>query len=175
MPAEKSFAPIIAPNYVCIDCLWVAGAYGKHGAGSTLLNKCIEDAKIKGKYGLVILSSTKKKPYLEDQKFLLKKGFKIADEGVNDFLLYYLPFGESISAPVFNEYAKSGIVDEPGLIIFYSNQCVFSKMVSELNRKVAIKNGENIKVIEITTYQEAQKMCIPFTIFSLFDQGSKVV
>ena len=174
MPAEKAFVPITAPNYMYIDCFWVAGAYGKHGAGSTLLDKCIEDAKNKGKDGLVIIAATKKKPYLADPKFLIKKGFKIVDEGANGFLLYYLPFHENEVRPKFNECAKNGKIDDLGMVIYYSNQCVFSKMVAELNKEVAQKNGENLKIVEILTYQDAQRMCIPFTIFAFFDKGTLV-
>ena len=174
MPAENAFAPIDAPNYMYINCFWVAGAYGKQGAGSTLLNKCIEDAELKGRDGLVIISSAKKKPYLSDSKFLVKRGFKIADEGANEFLLYYLPFTEDKKIPKFNDSAKIAKISDDGMVIYYSNQCVFSKMVAELNREVAIKNGENLKIVEIETYQDAQKMCIPFTIFSFFDKGTLV-
>ena len=60
-----------------IDCLWVAGSFKGHGYSTDLLNACIEDSKEKGKVGLCILSSTKKKPFLADPKYLKYKGFTV--------------------------------------------------------------------------------------------------
>ena len=66
IPAEKAWAPIDAPEYMYIDCLWVAGQYKGQGNGRLLLSECIEDGKRKGKKGLVVLSSKKKQPFLSD-------------------------------------------------------------------------------------------------------------
>ena len=62
IPAENAWNPIAADGYMYIDCLWVAGSLKGHGYGADLLNACIEDSKSKGKTGLCILSSKKKKP-----------------------------------------------------------------------------------------------------------------
>jgi hypothetical protein len=50
-----------------------------HGYSTDLLNACIEDSKSKGKVGLCILSSTKKKPFLADPKYLKYKGFTVCN------------------------------------------------------------------------------------------------
>lgn len=70
LPAENAWNPISADNYMYIDCLWVAGSFKGHGYSTDLLNLCIDDAKSKDKYGLCILSSAKKKPFLADPKYL---------------------------------------------------------------------------------------------------------
>ena len=49
IPAEKAWAPIDAPEYMYIDCLWVAGQYKGQGNGRMLLYECIEDGKRKKK------------------------------------------------------------------------------------------------------------------------------
>ena len=76
IPAENAWNPIRADSYMYIDCLWVSGSFKGHGYGADLLNACIEDSRGKGKNGLCILSSKKKKPFLADPKFLQYKGFK---------------------------------------------------------------------------------------------------
>ena len=80
IPAENAWNPIVADSYMYINCLWVAGSFKGHGYSTDLLNACIEDSKIKGKKGLCILSSKKKKPFLADPKFLKHKGFTVCDE-----------------------------------------------------------------------------------------------
>ena len=80
IPAENARVPILAENYMYIDCFWVSGALKGHGYSNDLLNACIKDSKEKGKSGLCVLSSAKKKPFLSDPKHLLYKGFQVADE-----------------------------------------------------------------------------------------------
>lgn len=174
MPAEKALAPITAPDYMYIDCFWVAGAYAKHGAGTALLNGCIEDAKAKGKEGLCVISSAKKKPYLTDPKYLMKKGFLKADEGAHGFILYYLPFSADAAVPTINDCAKKGAIDDQEMVIYYSNQCTFSKANAEQCRQMAEDRGLSLKAVEVATYEQAQKMPVPFTIYAFFDKGSLV-
>ena len=64
IPAKNAWVPIVAENYMYIDCFWVSGSFKGHGYSNDLLNACIKDAKEKGKSGLCILSSAKKKPFL---------------------------------------------------------------------------------------------------------------
>ena len=78
IPAENAWNPILADGYMYIDCLWVAGSFKGHGYSTDLLDACIEDSKDKGKKGLCILASAKKKPFLADPKFLKYKGLEFA-------------------------------------------------------------------------------------------------
>ncbi|MBO6053968.1 MAG: GNAT family N-acetyltransferase, partial [Oscillospiraceae bacterium] len=64
IPAENAWVPIEAAGYMYIDCLWVSGSLKGHGYSSDLLSACIADSQAKGKAGLCILSSAKKKPFL---------------------------------------------------------------------------------------------------------------
>ena len=38
IPAEKAWVPILAPNYMHINCFWVSGASKGHGYAGDLLN-----------------------------------------------------------------------------------------------------------------------------------------
>ena len=61
IPAEYAWNPVSADGYMYIDCLWVSGSFKGHGYSNDLLGTCTEDSKTKGKQGLCILSSAKKK------------------------------------------------------------------------------------------------------------------
>lgn len=73
-----------------INCFWVSGRFKGHGHGKALLEACIEDAKDKGKTGLCVLSSSKKKPFLSDPGFLKAMDFKVCDTAEPFFLNYYI-------------------------------------------------------------------------------------
>ena len=61
IPPENAWNPIQADGYMYIDCLWVSGSLKGHGYSNDLLGECIRDSREKGKKGLCILSSAKKK------------------------------------------------------------------------------------------------------------------
>src|SRR5574344_2379296 len=95
IPAEYAWAPIEAPGYMYIDCLWVSGQFKGKGYSNELLESCIKDSKAKNKKGLVVLSSKKKLAFLSDPKFLQHKEFILADEANPSFELMYLPFNQN--------------------------------------------------------------------------------
>ena len=82
IPAENAWIPVSAEGCMVVNCLWVSGSLKGHGYSGDLLNACIADSKAKGKTGLCVLSSEKKKPFLADPKFLAYKGFSVCDEAV---------------------------------------------------------------------------------------------
>lgn len=69
-----------------------------------------DSSKEKGKKGLVILSSEKKKPFLSEPKYLKQKGIKIADKAKPYYELLYYPFDESDEKPNFKENVKEGVI-----------------------------------------------------------------
>ena len=118
IPAENAWNPIDADGYMYIDCLWVSGSFKGHGYSNDLLSACIEDSKSKGKQGLCILSSAKKKPFLADPKFLKHKGFTVCDEADNGIQLWYLPFSADARQPKCKDCAKHPHVDEAGYVLY---------------------------------------------------------
>ena len=126
MPAENAWVPINAKYYMYIDCLWVSGSLKGHGYSTDLLEACISDCKKKGKKGICILSSAKKRPFLEDPKFLKYKGFSVCDESENGIELWYLPFDKKEDIPCFKDNAKKAHIDEEGYVLYYTNQCPFT-------------------------------------------------
>ena len=83
-----------------------------------MLNKCIEDSKAKGKSGLCILSSAKKKPFLSVPRYLIYKGFQVADTSDAGINLMYLPFDEKAVVPRFTEGARHPHIDEQGYVLY---------------------------------------------------------
>lgn len=171
IPAEKAFAPIIADNYMYINCFWVSGKFKGNGYGNMLLEECVADAKEKGKDGLVVLSSKKKKPFLSDPNYLKYKGFKVCDSAEPFFELLYLPFKEHVIIPKFRTCAKKGVINEMGVVLYYSNQCPHTDKYVSIIEKSAIESGIDFKHIKINTVEEAQNVPSPFTTYSLFING----
>lgn len=174
IPAELAWAPIDAPDYMYIDCLWVSGQHKGQGYSNLLLDACIKDAKEKGKKGLVILSAKKKMPFLSDPKYLRYKGFIVADTAEPYYELYYLPFTETADIPSFKQHVKKPEIDMPGYVLYYTNQCPFTAKYVPLLEEVAEKMGDFLHVIHIETTEQAQSAPTPCTTFSLFYNGSFV-
>ena len=74
IPAENAWNPIVADNYMYIDCLWVSGSFKGNGYSNDLLNECIRDSKEQGKSGLCILSSAKKERSTVQSHSLAEQG-----------------------------------------------------------------------------------------------------
>lgn len=171
IPAENAWIPIIAKNYMYIDCLWVSGSFKGHGYSNDLLNICIDDSKAKGKSGICILSSTKKKSFLSDSKHLIYKGFKLADESDTGITLMYLPFNEINCIPKFKDNARHPHIAESGYVLYYTNQCPFNGKYVSLLKKAADENKIPFKVIRITTKEQAQTVPSPCTTYAMFYNG----
>lgn len=172
IPAENAWVPIDAEGYMYIDCLWVSGSLKGHGYSTDLLNQCIEDSRSKGRKGLCILSSSKKKPFLADPKFLKYKGFAAADEADNGIQLWYLPFDPDAAKPQFKACAKHPHIDETGYVLYYTSQCPFNAKYVPVLEKTAAENGVLFKAVHIKTKEEAQNAPSPITTYALFYDGA---
>ena len=171
IPAENAWNPLIAEGYMYIDCLWVSGSLKGHGYSNDLLNACIEDSKFKGKKGLCILSSAKKKPFLADPKFLKYKGFSVCDEADNGVQLWYLPFADDAEPPRFRDCAKHPHIDETGCALYYTSQCPFNAKYVPILEQTAKELGVPFKAIHIETKEAAQNAPTPITTYALFYNG----
>lgn len=174
IPCENAWNPIIAKDYMYIDCLWVSGSFKGNGYSTDLLNACIEDSKDKGKIGLCILSSDKKKPFLSDPKFLKHVGFQVCDECDNGIQLWYLPFKKTSIVPQFKDCARHPHIDDLGYVLYYTSQCPFNaKYVPEIE-KVAKEKDILFKLIHLNSKEEAQNAPTPITTYALFYDGNYV-
>ncbi len=174
LPAEKAWNPIEANGYMYIDCLWVSGSLKGNGYSTDLLNACIEDSKEKGKKGLCILSSAKKKTFLADPKFLKHKGFSVCDEADNGIQLWYLPFENGGEMPKFYECAKHPHVDEDGYVLYYTSQCPFNAKYVPIIEDIAKEKGIKFKAIHLQSREDARKAPTPITTYALFHNGDYI-
>jgi len=172
-PAEKAWIPVIAPNYFMIGCFWVSGQYKGKGHGKALLQEVIDDAKNKGKDGLVAVVGKNKFHFMSDTKWLLKQGFKECDTTPAGFSLLYHSFNEKAKRPCFNEQAKLGkCPDKNDYVVYYTNRCPYTEYhVKESLAETTEKRKLDIKVIKLETMKQAQSAPTPATIFSLFYKG----
>lgn len=171
IPAEFAWNPIDADGYVYIDCLWVSGSFKGHGYSNDLIGECIRDSREKGKLGLCILSSAKKKPFLADPKYLAHKGFSVCDEADNGIQLWYLPFSPGAPKPRFKECARHPHTDEKGFVLYYTNQCPFNGKYVPIVEKTAAYNGIPFRAIRLSTREEARNAPTPVTTYALFRDG----
>ena len=171
IPAESAWNPISADGYMYIDCLWVSGSFKGHGYSNDLLNECITDSKAKGKKGLCILSSKKKKPFLADPKYLKYKGFTVCDESDNGIQLWYLPFSPDMEKPKFRECAKHPHIDDKGYVLYYTNQCPFNAKYVPIVGQTAREHDVSFRAVHIESREDAQNAPTPITTYALFCDG----
>ena len=174
IPAENAWNPIDADGFMYIDCLWVSGSLKGHGYSNDLLGTCIADSKEKGKAGLCILSSAKKKPFLADPKYLKYKGFSVCDEADNGIQLWYLPFSSDVKKPAFRPCARHPHIEESGYVLYYTSQCPFNGKYVPLVEQTAKEHGIGFHAIHISSKEEAQNAPTPITTYALFYNGEYV-
>ena len=171
IPAENAFIPIEADGYMYINCLWVAGSFKGHGYSNDLLNYCIQDSKNRGKKGLCILSSEKKRPFLADPKYLKYKGFILADETEYNIQLYYLPFDKNSLPVKFKNCCKHPDISDMGYVLYYSHQCPFNAKYVPIITEIANERNIPFKAILIDDKIQAQNAPTAITTYSLFYNG----
>ena len=172
-PAEKAWLPIIAPNYLNINCLWVSGKYKKNGYGKALLQIAEDEARLQNKSGLVTIVGTKKFTFMSDTKWFLKQGFETIETTDTGFSLLVKKIDTTAENPSFADSAKKAdCIEKEGIVVYYSNRCPFAEYHVQTSLLEAAKNRNiPLKIIKLESIEEAQKAPSPATIFSLFYNG----
>ena len=172
---EDAWVPILGENFVYIHCLWVAGSFKGTGYANELLNYCIEDAKNRGKSGICVLSSKKKKPYLSDKKFFAKYGFKVLDSINKEYELLGLTFDDTDildkNTPHFSDSAKKMSIDDDVLTIYYSHQCPFVVNSIEEVRGYCSENNIDVNIILVDSLEKAKNLPCVFNNWAVFLNG----
>ncbi|MBB1138993.1 N-acetyltransferase [Myroides sp. WP-1] len=174
-PAAKGWVPVLAPDYLLINCFWVAGQYKGKGYAKQLLQMALEDAKERGYKGLVTVAGTRKFHFMSDTKWLLKQGFTTVDQTSSGFSLLVYKIEEAEN-PQFNESVKTGCCKETtDLTVYYSNRCPFSELhVQHILKETAKKRNLSLTIVKLECREQAQQAPSPATIFSLFYRGKFV-
>lgn len=172
-PAEKGWVPIVAPNYLLINCFWVSGQYKNKGYGKKLLQFAIDDAQKNSKKGLVTVVGTNKFHFMSDTKWLLKQGFETVETTNSGFSLLVYKTEINAENPKFNASVITGECPEKnGITVYFSNRCPFSEFhVTNSLVETAKKRNLPLQIIKLETMEQAQNAPSPATIFSLFYNG----
>ncbi|MBT3206831.1 MAG: GNAT family N-acetyltransferase [Bacteroidetes bacterium] len=174
VPAEKAWLPIVAPDYMLINCFWVSGKYKGQGHAKELFQECVEDSK--NMNGIVAVAGTKKQPFLSEKKFFQKQGFELCDKAEPYFELWYKPNQKNATVPKFKDCAKKAECDiKEGLSVYYTNACPFTEYYVNVELKeIAKKRGIKLKIVKLKTREQAQNHFVPHSIYSVFNNGKFV-
>lgn len=167
-PTETAWVPIHGDNYLYIYCMWVSGSFKGKGYANSLLNYCINDAKEKGKSGICILSSKKKKPYLSDKKFMTKYGFKVVDS-IGDYELLALSFDGT--SPYFSESIKGDNRESNKLTIYYGIQCPYIPNCIKEVKNYCEESNISVELIEVDTLEKAKSVPCIFNNWAVYYNG----
>ena len=172
IPAENAWVPIVAPGYLYINCLWIAGSMKGHGYSNDLLDECIRDARAQGRKGLCILSTQgRKREFLSDPKYLAYKGFSVADTSEAGITLMYLPLDPAAEPPRFRDCARHPQAEGEGFVLYYTDQCPFTCYWVPRVEEAAREHGVPLRVVHITDRESAQNVPSPVSTYALFRDG----
>lgn len=168
-PLEKAWIPVIGKDFMYIYCLWVAGSFKNQGYGKELLEYAIEDSKRKNKNGICTITSKKKKPFLSEEKFFEKYGFKVVDT-IGEYELLALSFHEA-ELPKFNDNARKMEVDSQDLTIYYSPQCPYVENCVKEIKEFSQENNIKINIYRVDTLAQAKSVPCVFNNWATFKDG----
>lgn len=176
VPAEKVWMPIVAPNYLVINCFWVSGQYKGKGYAKALLQSTLDDAVAQNKAGIVAVVGTKKFHFMSDGKWLLQQGFEECAKLSSGFSLLVKKIKKDAITPAFQDSVLKGeCTDKEGVVIYFSNKCPFTQYHVETSlAETVAKRNITCKIIKLETLEQAQNCPSPATIFSLFYKGKFV-
>lgn len=173
VPAEKAWVPVDAPNYLMINCFWVSGQYKGKGYAKALLQSAYDDAVNQGMDGLVTIVGKKKFHFMSDTKWLLRQGFVTIQELPSGFSLLVKKIRPEAPDPTFCESVIDGeCPNKDGIVVYYSHRCPFTEYhIQNSLLETAQKRDLPLKIIHISSLEEARSAPSPATIFSLFYNG----
>jgi ribosomal protein S18 acetylase RimI-like enzyme len=167
-PLETAWVPVNGENFLYIYCLWVSGSFKGKGYAKELLEYCIADAKEKGKSGICVLSSKKKKPFLTEKGFVKKYGFEVVDN-IGEYELLALSFDGT--KPTFSESAKEMKIKNDKLTIYYGMQCPYISNCIDQIKNYCENNHIPYELIKIDSLEKAKSMPGIFNNWAVFYKG----
>jgi len=173
-PAETAWRPVVAPGWLVVHCLWVSGRFAGHGYGRQLVEYALDDARNRGKYGLVVAAARRKRPFLSDPRFLARLGFEACDRR-GEFVLFANRVADGGAAPQFAPSVQ--IADAPPrgpFVARHTAQCPFNAHWAEDMAAAVRDQGYDCRVEALTRRRDAQAVASPLGAFGLEQQGRLV-
>jgi L-amino acid N-acyltransferase YncA len=169
MPSEHTWRGIKGNNYLVIHCLWIVGKGKGKGFGSSLLEACLNDARIQCKSGVAMVASSE--TWLADPSFFEKHGFESVEQAPPCFELIVKRLDEN-PAPIFNVgWEERAEAYKDGLTIFKSDQCPYIEDTVNTIMDVAQERNLSLRVIELTDSKQAQDSPSVYGTFSVIFNG----
>ena len=168
-PLETAWTPVTGDNYLYIYCLWVAGAFKGGGHARDLLGYCLEDARERGKSGVCVVSSKKKRPFLSDGAFMRRHGFVPVDEFDDGHELLALSFDGS--TPRFAPSARKGGIAEKGLTIYFGRQCPYTADCVRQVGEHCEANRIPVKFVAVDSLEKAKSLPCLFNNWAVCNKG----
>lgn len=156
-------------NYIYIYCLWVSGHFKGHGFGKSLLEYCLDDARLQNKSGVCMLGSVKQKSWLSDKKFVLKYGFEVVDKTADGYEVLALSFDGT--KPAFTERARQQRIDSEKLTIYYGLQCPYIPHLLGLVERYCQTHGVPVDLIKVDSLEKAKALPGVFNNWAVFYKG----
>ncbi|MFJ7982655.1 GNAT family N-acetyltransferase [Lysinibacillus xylanilyticus] len=167
--AENSSRVVHANGYLVIHCLWVSEV-GK-GYGTSLINKCIEDAKKQAKKGIVVISNSKTS-WVPSKEIFLKNDFQLIDTAPYDFELLVYPLSYEAEQPYFPNDWMDRLKNFNNLTILRSFQCPYVEIATENIITGAKKLNIPVELIDLKDREELMELSpTPYGIFSVIYKG----
>ena len=168
-PLETAWVPVLGENYLYLYCLWVQGAPKGQGYGRALMERCIADARAKGRAGVCMLGAKKQKAWLSDQSFARKFGFETVDTA-GEYELLALRFDDA-EPPRFAPGAKRQTISEAGLVVYFSNQCPFIPQRAEKLQSYCAAHGIPADFRHVDSLEMAKSLPCVFNNWAVFWNG----
>jgi hypothetical protein len=173
IPGEYAWRPVDAKGYIFIHCLWVTGRKRNVGCATTLLNKCIEDAKAAEMKGIAMVTS--ESHFMLGKRFLLKHGFESVESAPPSFELMVKKFGNARPPKLTGNWDAKLKRYGKGFTIITSDQCPY--FVGAVNEMTGIADelGVGCKVVQLHTCDDVRdKAPSPFGVFSIIYNGNLI-
>lgn len=170
--ATFSSRVVHADDYLVIHCLWVSET-GK-GYGTKLINKCLEDAKIQSKQGVVVVTNSNTS-WTPSKDIFLKHHFTLVDTAPFHFELLVYPFEHATSLPTFPSNWDERLNNFQELTILRSFQCPYVEIATENIIAGAKKLGIDVNIIDLKNRKELMALSpTPYGIFSVVFKGQLI-
>ncbi len=169
--AEYAWRPVYAPGYLFMHCMYIYKKDNKgKGYGSILLEDVLKDARERGKYGIVCMTS--KGPWIADDRLMIKQGFHKVDEyGRYELMVYSLKNGVGPKLKRWTEQLEA----YEGWHLLYANQCPWHQKCATELRKEALLHDIDLQVSEISSHEAAQSAPSGFGVFALIKDNELLV
>jgi len=169
-PGEYTWRVVDAPGYMVIHCMWVVGSSKGKGYGARLLEQVLDEAKNKGMYGVVVISS--QSTWLVKNSFFLHHGFESVDHAPPSFELLVRRFGSG-NLPTFPQDWDVRLMRFPsGLVVYHSGQCPYHAMFVSSLVNTANQMGLPVRTVELKTCQEVRGLSPSANgVFSVVNDG----